>query len=201
MTAVSLHENTPKNSNNAGKELQITAYNLAPKQEFKPVDITWQSSVLKKLPCSFKIENCHPVNITRMSLTVPKTVITMKGDGNCYFRAISYALTGSQANHLKLQTFIVDWMNKHKEVIENNFGITYLNDSKMNELGVWATEVEILSTAAALQTDIMIYCNHGTSLKWLNYSGRTIGDAPTTLKCIYLQNVTGNHFDLVESVQ
>ena len=40
-----------------------------------------------------------------------------------------------------------------------------------------------------------------TSLKLLYYSAVTIGNESTSLKCIYLQNVIGSHFDLVERVQ
>jgi len=41
-------------------------------------------------------------------------------------------------------------MTKNKVKIDNNFGSEYLNESRMEEDGMWATEAEILATAALL---------------------------------------------------
>jgi hypothetical protein len=45
----------------------------------------------------------------------------------------------------------------------------------MTDDGVWATEAEILATAAALNTDIFIFCKVGKLNKWLNHSAITLG--------------------------
>jgi hypothetical protein len=54
--------------------------------------------------------------------------------------------------------------------------------------GIWATEAEILSAAAMLNTDIHIYCNTGNENKWLKYKSVILGEKPVTTKSIFLDN-------------
>ena len=42
-------------------------------------------------------------------------VTKMKGDGNCYFRSIFFALTGSQRLHNVVRDDIVKWMNENQK--------------------------------------------------------------------------------------
>ena len=39
----------------------------------------------------------------------------MKGDRNCYFRSICFALTGSQRLHNVVRDDIVKWMNENQK--------------------------------------------------------------------------------------
>jgi hypothetical protein len=55
----------------------------------------------------------------------------MKGDGNCYFRNICSALTGSQRQHNVVRDDIVKWMNENDKLIKHNFGQIYLEESNM----------------------------------------------------------------------
>ena len=38
---------------------------------------------------------------TEMKDAVPGKVVDVLGDGNCFYRAISYAITGSEDSHMK----------------------------------------------------------------------------------------------------
>ena len=98
-----------------------------------------------------------------------------------------------------MRDFVVQWMTENSSKIESTFGKDYLNQSGMTDDGVWATETEILATAAALNTDIFIFCKVGKLNKWLNYSAITLGSPILNddSKCIYLDNSSGNHFNYV----
>lgn len=170
-------------------------------QHFNPVDEEWQSAACKRFHQNTEVRNPHPANRANALLsTEPKGVINMRGDGNCFFRAVSYALTGSQMQHERVRQNVVQWMKRNDDTLNNHFGSGYLDDSRMSENGIWATEVEILVTAAFLETDIQVLCQTGTNnrLSWNRYKSETLGGHATTSKCIYLANKSGVHFDYVQ---
>ncbi|KAK3105087.1 hypothetical protein FSP39_016983 [Pinctada imbricata] len=169
---------------------------VAPKQHFNTVDAEWQ----KAHKDDFKIRKFHKFS-EKKRLTKPKAVENIKGDGNCYFRCLSFALTGSQNVHERVRDVVVTFMTEHTERIEKHFGDTYLNDSNMDKSGTWATEAEILASAAYLNTDIYVYAKSGKSYKWLKYPADMLSDkAIVTDKSVYLANISGSHFDFVKDV-
>jgi regulator of replication initiation timing len=168
-------------------------------QQFMPVDRRWQQEQIETLECSLSIKSFHPIQISQKKLENPSNIVTMKEDGNCFFRSIAYALTGSESQHTKVRDFVVQWMTENSSKIESTFGKDYLIQSGMTDDGVWATEAEILATAAALNTDIFIFCKVGKLNKWLNHSAIALGSPILNddRKCIYLDNSSGNHFNYV----
>ena len=71
-----------------------------------------------------------------------------KAGGNCYCRAISYALAGSEDSHELIQQKIVyhisnDINEKLKHDINQSVN-AYLRESSMNSYGTWATDVDML---------------------------------------------------------
>ena len=90
--------------------------------------------------------------------------------GNCLFRAVAQEITGSQEDHAALRELVTSFMThnptqlccylKSSETMEN-----YLQRTKMDRQKVWATEVEIYTTANLLGTTIFVYCPSGTSNK------------------------------------
>ena len=42
-----------------------------------------------------------------------QTCISIRGDGNCFFRAIAHAITGSQQRHKQLRAMIIDHMRTY----------------------------------------------------------------------------------------
>ena len=45
----------------------------------------------------------------------------------------------------------------------------YTKQSRMQSLGVWATEVEIIAAASLLNATIYVYARCGDSCKWLKH--------------------------------
>ena len=79
----------------------------------------------------------------------------MKGDGSCYFRAISFAISGTQEYHNDVRRAICDYIEtfpgRLNAVLQNahdvQSGCEYIQKSEMQESSTWATEIEILATA------------------------------------------------------
>ena len=73
----------------------------------------------------------------------PRRVHSTKGDGNCFFRCISYALTGDESSHLSLHDIVVNHMldlgNKVEDYLNENVS-GYLAATSMARNGVWATD-------------------------------------------------------------
>ncbi|XP_077364609.1 uncharacterized protein LOC144009028 isoform X1 [Festucalex cinctus] len=114
------------------------------------------------------------------------------GDGNCFFRAVSQAVCGSQKNHRKIRLAVVKQMESNAVVYETFLRSEYssvdeyIKKSKMRNVGSWATEVEIQATADCLGVNIFIYYDG----KWLEYSSKA-------KEGIYLENSNGNHYETV----
>ena len=90
------------------------------------------------------------------------------GDGNCFFRCICNVLTGNESSHLSLRDSMVHHMQKKSSELSDYLSKnidTYLNESGMEENGVWATDAEIMAGASLLETDIIVFSRYGTELK------------------------------------
>jgi len=76
----------------------------------------------------------------------------------------------------------------------------YLNSSSMDRDGVWATDAEIISTANLLGCDINVYCKVGEKLKWQRFPSQFTLSHPTDA-CLYIDNSSGDHYNVILSVQ
>ena len=78
----------------------------------------------------------------------------IKGDGNCYFRAVSFYLCGEEDYYADICKAVCDFISTFdddlKPFIKKGKGKEYLLKSKMRDNGKWATETEILATAKIL---------------------------------------------------
>ena len=96
-------------------------------------------------------------------------VYTVDGDGNCFFRSISYLLLGSEAKHDVVRNAVCNYIiqpeNRYKLKSYIDSGITsskeYLRKSEMHVWGKWATHVELFALAQLPGKDV---CVHSGSL-------------------------------------
>ena len=93
----------------------------------------------------------------------PSSTRRIVPDGNCFFRALSFTLTGSQEYHevrLLVTTCMID-NSAHPQLsclIDDDETMNiYIEQLKMQLLGTWATEIEIISSVLLLQTTIYVY--------------------------------------------
>ncbi|XP_062414175.1 uncharacterized protein LOC119206796 [Pungitius pungitius] len=122
------------------------------------------------------------------------------GDGNCFFRAISQAVSGTQRYHRKVRLAVVKHIKSNAEAYtchlrsEYNSITEYLILSRMSYVGSWATEIEIQATADFLGISIFTYHTN----RWLEYSCTS---KQLTTEGLYLENCNGNHYESVVCVQ
>lgn len=79
---------------------------------------------------------------------------------------------------------------------------TYLARTGMARNQVWGTEIEILSAASLLSTDIYVYTKFAiNNNKWQKFSRTMLdGNIPENNCSIYINNSTGDHYDVVLDV-
>ena len=139
--------------------------------------------------------------------TVPATTVGIRGDGNCFWRAISYMLTGAQSEQGKLRATVCDWIDNHQRAVQNLSNLNdYIEQSNMRSLGVYATEIEIFCMASLLNTSIWTDSPFGKKgqeqrYMWQEHSliKGTHSHFAQSGQSIYLKN-THEHFEPVLSV-
>ena len=120
----------------------------------------------------------------------PKKCFVIKGDGNCYFRAVSFILTGVEKHHFVVRQAICDFiavyyhdlnlfLDKYKD------GKEYLIDTEMRKNVTWGTELEIIVTATMAKRDAIVY-NHTGYLRYQSpfAQGKSI-------ECFFIDNRAG----------
>lgn len=133
------------------------------------------------------------------TLGEPKKVKQIEGDGNCFFRAICYIITGSQKEHLKLREQVIAHMiakcstKLHDYLLQDVH--QYIANSYMAHSSTWATDAEILGAASLLKHDILVYAKFGSSVSWLRYPASLSLDLKSK-ECLLLRNFD-SHFEPV----
>ncbi len=119
------------------------------------------------------------------------------GDGNSFFRRVSYFLTGAQKEHQCLSALLCQFMRENNEqynTIANQK--EYVITSKVSQLGECATEVEIYAAATLLGIPIWTFSPYGDSHRWQYH--RPVSGLPSpfslTEKPMYIKNMH-EHFE------
>ena len=88
----------------------------------------------------------------------PRQLKLIKGDGNCYFRAISDAISGTEEFHDKVRETVCDYIEYFDcdvaPFLKRDKGREYLKRSNMRESAIWATETKIMATDKMFRRDI-----------------------------------------------
>ena len=102
---------------------------------------------------------------------------------------VSLAVTGSQEFHEELCLLITMYMiHKSTDPMLSSLGYpqrlyeSYMKRSRMQALGTWATELEVIAAASLLNATIYIYAKYGETSKWLKHSPQE-----TNLACIKMK--------------
>ena len=82
-----------------------------------------------------------------MKDAVPGKVVGVLGDGNCFYRAISYAITGAEDSHMKLRKKLATYMSTDiaEKFTHWTSNPNYVKENRVGYSGVWATTTEILA--------------------------------------------------------
>ncbi|KAJ8025627.1 ATP-dependent DNA helicase PIF1 [Holothuria leucospilota] len=173
---------------------------------FFPVNNIWSENVFQNLCTLISLHSSPYMSAITISnpqirsiSAKPSVVKNIKGDGNCFFRCLSYLITNTEENHLALRHLIVQYIDQRHLRSHSLTVQQYIQLSKMDFPDVWSTEVEIMTAASLLQTDIYTFALHGNLWKWLRYPAAGNFDEPVdiTKRAIYLVNTSSVHYDVV----
>ena len=136
---------------------------------------------------------------TARGLKPPDKVFVIRGDGNSYFRALSFILTGTEIYHVRIRQVICDFIEIHYDdlnIFLDQFVDEgrYLRKKKMRENGTWGTELEIIATATIANRDVIVYNHTG----YLRYQS-PFAQAPT-YECFLIDNRAGGHFNVIREI-
>ncbi|XP_029933202.1 uncharacterized protein LOC115377530, partial [Myripristis murdjan] len=140
-----------------------------------------------------------PVATEEGLLGVPCSKERIVADGNCFFRAISQAVSGSQKHHRRIRLAVCKELerntDRYQSLLRSEYSsvLEYIEQSRMRRVGSWATEVEIQATADWLGVSVFTFHDG----RWLRYS---CSSQPLSVECIYIENVMGRHFENVVCV-
>ncbi|KAK3090057.1 hypothetical protein FSP39_008864 [Pinctada imbricata] len=123
-----------------------------------------------------KIQICEDQSLIPALFETEEKEIQITPDGNCLFRAVSFAVTNTESNHRTLREKTCDYAVSNQEKFQSflrpGFRSVdhYLKSKKMYQDGTWATEFEILVLAHMLGCNIYT----GYNKKWIKTSGRFV---------------------------
>ena len=162
---------------------------------YNPGDTEWQRRACVALGLHYHRPNGVAPGGPDIRLTYPVTFKSIRGDGNCLFRALSYIITGSEDQHMSVRRAIVSHMRsigtlaweyvvaptlmQMRQIHEGRWsdispdmdletGIEqYIAVSEIEEDRAWGSEVEIMILAHLLDTPIASYVN---TTGWTQYN-------------------------------
>ncbi|CAC5398502.1 unnamed protein product [Mytilus coruscus] len=175
--------------------------------QFKPINLTWQMKHCINLGLRFEKSSYPLYDLTAPNIIGnPKDLKKIISDSNCFYRAISYTITGTETNHIKIRSAIVNHIHQlgthlHFLLQHGQTCFSYVLQNQINIPGSWATEVEMFVTSDLLRTNIFTYVNTGNnSYKWNKFDANYLNpNIRTDETGIYLNHTNGNHYDIVLS--
>lgn len=182
---------------------------------FWVVDKAWQASQMDKLEqvCNEVLQHCptltpppemvtygqcSPLQIRRSD--PPRGVKNVCGDGNCFFRCISYLLSGREDLHVAVR----HWALSHLSALDLGMPVArYIRTSRMDRPGEWASDHEILAAAKMLKTDIFVFSKYATEWKWMEFKchRRRRRRTAAPKRSIYLYHYRRCHFQVVFDIR
>ena len=201
----------------AGVECEVTGVKVSSKQQQheEPNDLilkTVSTVQTKFLPLTINAQRnmCKQLSIpyceARSEFTLneiagqPDICHKINGDGNCFFRAISYAISNTEVNHMEVRRSVCNFAVHEKESVqpvlrpEHASVESYMRTTCMTHEGVWATEFEIVCTAFLLHCDIYTFSEG----KWRKYSAAQWEKNIEVLPyAIYLDHEGSCHYNVV----
>ncbi|XP_018943400.2 uncharacterized protein LOC109071404, partial [Cyprinus carpio] len=172
--------------------------------QFSPLTVQQQKSVCLKLNIvNVVIEQNNPNEIVEMA--EPCETKEILEDGNCFFRAIAYAISGSEEEHRKVRRAVVTHIlhneEKYVQYLRQGYSSVpeYIATSRMKYVGTWATEMEIQAASDLIGVDIFTYSQD----KWIKYKSSNVSSNRQSCqdKGIYLQHVNSCHYEVVVCVK
>ena len=127
-------------------------------------------------------------------------VKSIGGDGNCFFRIISYLVLGVEDKCDIIRASIVEYIMNPDNLVrlrsyilqEFSTDEEYVKAKQMHLSTTWATEVELFACAQLFEKDVVCYFGK----QWLRYPASGNQKKPTR-NAFFITNCLGQHFTAV----
>ncbi|XP_076061539.1 uncharacterized protein LOC143037290 [Oratosquilla oratoria] len=156
--------------------------------KFNPITVATQRAICNnsggRLILKKKSGPSGKINKTFKNTSEPLAVKVIKGDGNCFFRSMAFAITGEEDQHPIVRSLICDFLSTNENIQVDS----------MREDKVWGTTTEIIAAANMFQVNVCVWAKFGSIHTWHIHSpkgSKIIKDS------VYLENNAGNNFNVV----
>lgn len=134
------------------------------------------------------------------------------GDGNCLFRSLAYIANGSQDDHEKMRSLLVNFALKNSTLFQplvmSNSSSLEEHAKKMMQLHTWGTQLELQAAASLFQKKLYLFTQLSSSVQydWIQYEPHpphqlVLPDVhfPELTKMTHLElcHTNNNHFDCI----
>lgn len=181
------------------EDIAITFVEKPKDTQFEHVPSNIRERLCSNLQIPFIADNI-PQGVSIAAAGEPLRCHSIPGDGNCFFRAVSFYLSGSDHAHDKMRLKMCNYLMQNQTMFQkllrsNQCFQSYVK--AMERLGSWATEVEVIAMSHMLNIPIFTF----EDSQWSKYSGNLIDKTWSSLDgAIYLNHINRNHYDVVVSV-
>ena len=141
---------------------------------YNPVGITWQRETCQKLGLRFIAHNGVRHRGPDVQLKCPdiQKCVSIRGDGNCFFRSISHIITGNQQQHQEIRAIVVEYLRTKSHLFVYSLERSqydpeapdtlatinsYIERTRMARDRSWASHIEIYAMAHLLKTTIFVF--------------------------------------------
>ena len=209
-------ENMPEHFGNSSRSKETESVVSSSNQLCGPLpSLEWKQCACDVVECwsgLTLINKPEPIKHVSCPEVLPHIVDSIVGDGNCFFRAISKEITGTQENHQAIRLAITRFMSGPEDAL--SFGHAFFGIEEplskltayMKTSGVchnaWGTEKEIYVAATLFQVDIVIYSEYGKQGRtWLYFhpifSNNNCAMAPAGIKIYLYHTLAKDHYHRV----
>lgn len=153
-------------------------------------------------PCVQHKKEC---DISHLLLQENRKIIPITGDGNCFFRSLSYFLFNTQEEHLQVRNEVAEFITNntnlfHSLVISEDKNYTLMDHIKnMKKPMVWASQIEIQAAADLYGVPVYLFTPKpsGIGYHWYCYNKRTLAVPQLKHSHIELAHKSGVHFHCI----
>ena len=173
--------------------------------QFLPLSSEEKESLCEILGIPYSENDCENQHQYGKEITVPLNSVPIEPDGNCFFRAISFCLTGNEDHYHTVRVAICNHLLKNallfRPFLRAGQGSiqSHISLTGMHMDGVWATEIEILALSHLLKTEIYTYSQN----RWITFCAQMVNskEGRSSYGGIYLDHKNQNHYDVVTSMK
>lgn len=172
--------------------------------KFRHVGEDWQRKTCEMLNLPLDHIVCRASDV--VPLGSPNLKKPIKGDGNCFFRSLSYIITGVENLHMEVRRIICDRLPTCGLRYPECADAAYIRNMRRNR--TWATDIEIMAAARVLKASIFTWTRYRADpaqkerpWQWAVHPPTSFQHLDPNTPGIYLDHANNNHYDVVLGVK